>query len=117
MPHKRFESHKQPVLGRQNFARRMLRHVVLSFGFMSLSLGIGMAGYHIIEGMDWVDSFLNASMILGGMGPVGELKTEAGKVFAGSYALYSGLVAVIAAGVLAAPVFHRILHQFHMEQE
>jgi hypothetical protein len=67
--------------------------------------------------MSWVDAFLNASMILGGMGPIGELHTNGGKVFAGCYALYSGLMAIIVVGVMAAPIFHRFLHRFHLETE
>ena len=74
-----------------------------------------MLGYHLAEGMDWVDSFVNAAMILSGMGPIGELKSTGGKVFAGCYALYSGLVLVLASGVVLAPVVHRMLHRFHVE--
>lgn len=114
---KRFEHKTQPVLPRARFLKRMLRHVLLSLSFMAFSLAIGVLGYHHIESMSWTDSYLNATMILGGMGPVGELKTQNGKLFAGTYALYSGLIAVIAAGILAAPIFHRILHRFHMESE
>ncbi|HXY55229.1 MAG TPA: hypothetical protein VEM40_11235 [Nitrospirota bacterium] len=79
------------------------------------SLAAGIAGYHYFEGLPWMDAFVNAAMILGGMGPVNELHTTAGKLFAGCYALYSGMVFLVAAGVLFAPVVHRFLHHFHLE--
>jgi hypothetical protein len=112
-----FEHHKQPLASRAEFTRRMARFIALDFGLMIFSLGIGMCGYRFLEGLSWLDSMLNASMILGGMGPVAELKTSAGKVFASFYALYSGMVLLVAVGVMAAPVFHRILHHFHLEIE
>jgi hypothetical protein len=77
---------------------------------------LGMAGYHWIAGFGWVDAFLNASMLLGGMGPVGELHSDAAKLFAGVFALYSGLVFIAAAALLLVPVFHRVLHFFHWER-
>jgi hypothetical protein len=80
-------------------------------------LGIGMLGYHLIESMSWVDSLLNASMILGGMGPVTPLQTDAGKIFASFYALYSGVVLLASVGVLAAPILHRFMHRFHLQDE
>ena len=76
-----------------------------------------MLGYHLTEGMDWIDSFANASMILSGMGPLEPLKTAGGKVFAGLYALYSGLLLVLASGIVLAPILHRMLHQFHLAEE
>lgn len=82
----------------------------------AFGLAIGIAGYAGLEGMSLTDSFLNAAMILSGMGPAAELKTEAGKVFAGFYAIFSGLVIVIATGFVLAPIFHRVLHSFHVEQ-
>jgi hypothetical protein len=78
-------------------------------------MAIGIAGYAVFEGMSFIDAFVNAAMILSGMGPLGELKTTAGKVFAGSYAIFSGLIIVIATGVVLAPIFHRVLHRFHVE--
>ena len=74
-----------------------------------------MAGYHFLERLPWLDAFLNASMILSGMGPVGELKTTAGKIFAGCYALFSGVAFLTSIGLIFAPVFHRFLHKFHLE--
>jgi hypothetical protein len=76
-----------------------------------------MAGYHYLEGLPWIDAFVNAAMILSGMGPVSPLQTFGGKLFAGLYALYSGLIVIVAAGVLFAPVVHRMLHRFHLEAE
>ena len=80
-----------------------------------MSLAAGMCGYHFLEKLPWVDAFLNAAMILGGMGPVDPVKTGAGKIFAGLYALYSGLALITIAGLLLAPVVHRFLHKFHLE--
>jgi hypothetical protein len=111
----RFEHHRQPLASRRVFVRRMTRYLVWSAGIIAFSLGIGILGYHFFEGLSWLDSLLNASMILGGMGPVDPLKTTAGKVFASFYALYSGMVLLVAVGVLIAPVFHRFLHRFHIE--
>ena len=82
----------------------------------TVGLAVGIAGYAGFEGMSLTDSFLNAAMILSGMGPATELKTEAGKVFAGFYAILSGLIIVIATGFVLAPIFHRVLHSFHVEQ-
>jgi hypothetical protein len=93
----------------------MARSARIAFGLVVLSLFVGMLGYHALEGMEWIDAFVNASMILSGMGPVGELHTRAGKVFAGLYALYSGFALLTIAAVLLAPVIHRFLHRFHIE--
>jgi hypothetical protein len=79
------------------------------------SLVIGMVGYCVLEGYSWVDSFLNAAMLMGGMGPAGTLHTDGGKIFAGIYALYCGLIELVAIGVFAAPIVHRFLHHFHLE--
>jgi hypothetical protein len=110
-----YERRHQPLLSRGAFLRREVRHVGTSLGIIIGSLGFGLLGYHLLEHFSWLDSLLNASMILGGMGPVGELKTTAGKLFASFYALYSGLVVLVAAGVIFAPVLHRFLHRFHLE--
>ena len=97
------------------FARRMARHGALVLFMTALSLGLGMAGYEYYEDLPWRDAFLNTAMILGGMGPVNAPQTHAGKIFAGLYALYSGLVFLLVAAVLIAPVVHRIFHHFHWE--
>ena len=112
-----FERRKEKLLPRHAFYRRLTRYALISLGFIVVSLLAGILGYRCFEGMSWIDAFVNAAMILGGMGPVGELHSNSGKLFAGLYALYSGLVAIISVGFLAAPIFHRFLHRFHMEGE
>ncbi|HTV39625.1 MAG TPA: hypothetical protein VMF08_03545 [Candidatus Sulfotelmatobacter sp.] len=89
--------------------------VLLSIGISGATLLIGMCGYHCFEGMNWVDAFANASMILAGMGPLGNLNTVPGKIFAGFYALFCGLVFVSIIGILIAPILHRSMHKFHLE--
>lgn len=110
-----FEHRTDPLLPRQAFARRLLKSALLSLGIILGSLLIGMIGYRLFEGMSWIDAFLNASMLMGGMGPVDVMHTDAGKLFAGLYALYSGLVLLISVGIIAAPLYHRFLHRFHLE--
>ena len=95
----------------------MLRATGLWTILTIVGLAIGIAGYAKFEGMSFVDAYVNAAMILSGMGPMGELKTTAGKVFAGSYAIFSGLIIVIATGFILAPIFHRVLHRFHVEMK
>ena len=112
-----FEHHTQPLATPTEFAHRMLRYSLITAGMILFSLAIGMLGYHYLESLSWIDSLLNASMILGGMGPVNALQTNAGKIFASFYALYSGIVLLASVGVLAAPVFHRFMHRFHLELE
>ena len=111
-----FERRSQPVVSRRKFARRMLVAIGLWWVITLVGLAIGIAGYAGFEGMSLVDAFVNAAMILSGMGPVGELKSTAGKIFAGSYAILSGLIIVIATGVVLAPIFHRVLHRFHVDE-
>jgi hypothetical protein len=105
------------LLSRRRFAHRMLKAIALWFIFAFVGLTIGMAGYATFEHMSFADAYVNAAMILSGMGPMGELKTTAGKIFAGSYAIFSGLLIVIATGFVLAPIFHRILHHFHVETD
>jgi hypothetical protein len=112
-----FEHHTKPLLPRRIFYRRVARNFGCGLLFIAFSLGIGMAGYHGFEKMPWLDSFLNAAMILSGMGPVGTLQTDAGKFFAGCYALYSGLALIAIVGIVFAPIIHRFLHKFHLEDE
>src|SRR5437764_1471745 len=104
-----------PLPPRATFLRHLAGTAAVGAGLIALSLLIGMAGYHFLEGMPWVDSFANAAMILSGMGPLGELKTTGGKIFAGCYALYSGLALITVAAITLGPVFHRFLHRFHLE--
>jgi hypothetical protein len=110
-----FEHRSSPLLPRPAFWGRMGRCFLLSAALVAAALGAGMCGYHFFEKMGWVDAFANASMILAGMGPLGNLQTEAGKIFAGCYALFCGLVFVTAIGILIAPIAHRALHKFHLE--
>jgi hypothetical protein len=112
-----YESHKHPPLPRRLFVRRLAIHAGAAMGLVLGSLVIGMEGYSYFEHLAWRDAFLNAAMLMGGMGPVDAPKTDGGKVFAGLYALYAGLVFVIAAGLMLAPVLHRLLHRFHWSEE
>ena len=91
--------------------------MILAFGLIGFALALGILGDRYIAGFTWVDSLLNASMILSGMGPVGTLDSNAAKVFASAYALFSGLVFIGATGILLTPVFHRVLHRFHIEEK
>ena len=113
----RFESRHQALLPRSEFARRVARNFVAASSLVGASLLGGMLGYHLTEDMKWIDAFANASMILSGMGPLDQLKTWGGKLFAGLYALYSGLVLVLASGVILAPIVHRMFHRFHLEAD
>jgi hypothetical protein len=111
-----YESRADAPLPRPLFLARLLRHAAASAALVAVSLGIGMAGYEGFEGLPWRDAFLNSAMLLGGMGPVDGPRTDAGKVFAGLYALYCGLVFLVSVSVLLAPVLHRALHKFHWER-
>ena len=106
-----------PHRRQMRFAHRMLEAVGIWAVLAAFGLIVGIVGYSYTEGMALPDAFVNAAMILSGMGPVGELKTTAGKVFAGCYAIFSGLIIIIATSFLLAPVFHRVLHHFHLEKE
>jgi len=114
-PHRRrlYEPRHLPPISRRQFARRLLNHFLVAASFVAVSLLIGMAGYAHYEHLGWRDAFLNASMLLGGMGPVETPVSPGGKLFAGFYALYSGLVFLVAAAILMAPAIHRMLHKFH----
>jgi hypothetical protein len=112
-----YETKHHPVLSRREFALRLARSFGVALALIALSLLIGMCGYHFFEDLPWIDAFLNASMILGGMGPVDPLKTGTGKFFAGLYALYSGFVVLVSAAVMFAPLVHRMLHTFHAEAD
>ena len=102
---------------RRQFYRRFLRALCVAGGLIVVSLCIGILGYHFIAGFGWVDSLLNAAMILAGMGPVGTLSSDAAKIFASGYALFSGVTFITATGILLSPMFHRVLHRFHIEEK
>ena len=108
-------NHRTHAHHRRVFYHRFLRAMGLSGALILFSVGLGIMGYHFIAGMDWVDAVLNASMILTGMGPVNPLNSDAAKLFASLYALFSGVAFVTATGILLAPIFHRVLHRFHLE--
>lgn len=112
-----YESKSHPPISRHLFVKRVLRHVLAALALVLFSLILGMAGYEYFEQLSWRDAFLNAAMLLGGMGPVNAPQTDAGKLFAGLYALYAGLVFLVGAGVVFTPVLHRVMHKFHWEQD
>ncbi len=109
------EHRREKLISQRAFFRRMMRAIGVWCVLALCGLLIGMAGYCYFEGMSLPDAYVNAAMILSGMGPLGELKTTAGKIFAGSYAIFSGLIIVIATSFVLAPIFHRVLHHFHVE--
>jgi hypothetical protein len=104
-----------PLPSRSHFLRRVAFSALLATGLIGGSLGIGVLGYHLTAGLGWLDSLLNASMILAGMGPVDPVTTPAGKLFASAYALFSGVAFLTIVAVLLAPVVQRFLHRFHLE--
>lgn len=103
------------LLPRREFIRRLGWSIAAGAGLIIFSLSIGMIGYHTLGGLSWVDAFLDASMILSGMGPISQLQSTPAKIFAGCYALYSGIALLTTAGLILAPVIHRALHRFHLE--
>jgi hypothetical protein len=108
-----YESRRQPLATRRAFLRRLARNFAVASALVGVSLLVGMVGYHYLESMPWLDAFASAAMILSGMGPLEPLRTPGGKLFAGLYALYSGLAVIAATGILIAPIVHRMLHRFH----
>ncbi|MDE2090474.1 MAG: hypothetical protein KGJ08_01065 [Gammaproteobacteria bacterium] len=112
-----YEKRIHPPLSRAQFLRRIAWHFLFVQAFVFCSLLLGMAGYEYYEHLAWRDAFLNAAMLLGGMGPVESPQTPGGKIFAGLYALYAGLVFLIVAGVLFAPILHRMMHKFHWQPD
>jgi hypothetical protein len=110
-----YESKAQAPLSHARFVSRLLFHVLIALGLLILSLGIGMLGYVTFVHLSWLDAFLNSAMLLGGMGPVNPVVTPDGKLFAGLYALYAGLVFIGIAALVLTPVIHRVLHKFHWD--
>jgi len=111
-----YERRRAPIATPAQFRRRVAHHFGVAMTLIGGSLVIGILGYRWLEGMSWIDAYLNAAMLLGGMGPVGpKLRTDAGKIFAGLYAMYAGMVVIAAASIILAPLFHRFIHRFHLE--
>jgi len=112
-----FETRRQPLLSRPAFAWRLARNFAAASALIFVSLFAGMIGYRYTEKMEWIDAFVNAAMILSGMGPLTPMQTWNGKLFAGCYAIYSGLALILATGLIFAPLLHRLLHRFHIEDQ
>ena len=112
-----YERKSEPLLSHADFLRRLAGNAVVAGILILISLIIGMVGYCLLEHLSLIDAFLNAAMLLGGMGPVNSPTTTGGKLFAGFYALYCGIVVIAIAGIILAPVAHRILHRFHLQTE
>jgi hypothetical protein len=112
-----YESRSQPPLARPQFIRRFMHHFAIAAGVLAFSVALGMAGYCGFEHLGALDAFLNSAMLLGGMGPVNNPVTPAGKLFAGFYALYAGLVFIVTAGLLFTPLLHRLMHHFHWDEK
>jgi hypothetical protein len=113
----KFEHRKQPLVSKQSFVKRLVFAAVLSTVLLAVWTAVGMIGYHALAGLGWVDAFLNSAMIVGGMGPVDVLNNQPAKVFAGFYAIFSGVIFLSIFGLLIAPVFHRFLHRFHLDTD
>jgi hypothetical protein len=105
------------LLPRRDYFKRLARSIGLGLTIIAVCQGIGMVGYHQFEKLPWIDAFLNAAMILSGMGPVATLQTDAGKLFAGFYALFSGLALISIIAIIMAPVVLRFLHKFHLDMD
>jgi|SRR5215813_467712 len=114
---KRYERRSEELASLPVFVKRIISSLLIALGFIAVSLSVGLIGYHWIAGFDLVDSLLESSMILGGMGPVKELPSSEAKIFAAFYALFSGLVLIAVTGFLLAPLAHRLMHSFHIDEE
>jgi multisubunit Na+/H+ antiporter MnhB subunit len=112
-----FENRSEPLLPWERFVRRMLGSAILGGVMVIVCLAIGIVGYHVLGKLEWIDSLVNASMILGGMGPVDPIHTTSGKLFESGYALFSGVAFITSVGVFLAPALHRLLHKLHLESE
>lgn len=112
-----YEHHSEKLLPGRLFLSRVVRHAIFAAAVLLMSLVGGIMGFHYLASQDWLDAYLNAAMLLGGMGPVGAIDRPEGKLFAGLYALYAGIVFLAASAVLLAPVVHRVLHKFHISEK
>ncbi len=112
-----FERRTDKLLPLPRFIGRMAWTVLLALAIVMVALGIGVLGYHWIARLPWIDALLNASMILTGMGPVATLTTTAAKLFASAYALFSGIVFLSSVGLILSPLFHRMIHRFHLQED
>lgn len=110
-----YEHRKQPLASKATYYQRVLRNLLFASGVLAVSLLIGIAGYHYWGEASWIDSLHNASMILSGMGPVTEMKTDSGKIFSSLYALFSGVIFITNVGIILSPVLHRLYHRLHLE--
>lgn len=112
-----FEHRRQPLLPRQIYYRRLTYTALIALSIIIGWTFIGMLGYHFLADLSWVDAFLNSAMIVGGMGPIDPLRPTSAKIFAGFFAIFSGVMFLSAFAIMAAPIFHRFLHKFHLEAE
>lgn len=112
-----YERHHEKLAPRLVFVKRVLGSLAIAFGLIAIALSVGIVGYHFIAGFNFVDSLLESSMILGGMGPVRELPNDTAKMFASIYALFSGVIFIALMGIILAPVAHRVLHKFHVDEK
>src|SRR5262245_21912403 len=112
-----YEHYKQAVISRHQFIMRMLQHGGWALLLLGISMVVGVLGFHAFSHQLWIDALLNSAMLLGGMGPIGDMGPTSGKLFATFFAIYSGLVFIAASGILFTPVFHRVIHKFHLAQK
>lgn len=111
-----YEKHNQHLLSQRGFFVRLLQHLAVALGLVVLSIALGAAGYHFLEGLNWIDAIYNATMILTGMGPVSPLQRDVSKIFASCYAVFGGIVILAITGIILAPLAHRLLHLFHLKE-
>jgi hypothetical protein len=112
-----FEHHRKPLLPKSEYYKRLFKNIFAAFLMAGNALGLGVLGYHYFAQLSWIDAFLNASMILTGMGPMNPIVSLSGKLFAAFYALFSGIIFLSSILVVMAPIVHRFLHKFHLEDE
>ena len=112
-----YEHRAEQIAPRSVFIKRIIAALLVGFGLIVIALTIGIVGYHLLAGLGWIDSLLEASMILGGMGPVRELHSDSAKIFASIYALFSGIIFIALMGIMLSPVAHRVMHKFHVDED